>query len=436
LCRNHTVIDTINVIVISAVYYPEPVVSARMAHDLATYLAEKGTGVTVLCPQPSRPMNADYGEFINPGISSVSKEGRVKVIRLPSFAAPQSRMFARLRESASFGWHVNQYLKSLAVRPDALYVNSWPLLSQALIVRCAQKLGIPLVLQIMDIYPESLLNRLPALIRVLLERLLRLVDEFIAHKAACICVISENMRQTYIRSRHISSQRVVTINTWQDEELFEAPADRCAACVRYGVPDNRFTFLFLGNIGSVASVDVLIRGFYKASLDTCQLLIVGDGSEKAICTDLVRCIGAQNILFISDSEVANVPLLQSMADVCLLPMKRGAALSSIPSKLPAYMFSAKPVLAMVDAGSDTERIIQEADCGWVGTPEDIDWLAATMKGIVEIPKEKLSALGLNGRHFGLKHFSKTRGVERLTQLVLSSIPAKNDRQPDGINHKA
>ena len=45
-----------------------------------------------------------------------------------------------------------------------------------------------------------------------------------------------------------------------------------------------------------------------------------------------------------------VPKIQAQADCMLLPIKKGAASSSIPSKLPACMFSAKPIIGCVDAG--------------------------------------------------------------------------------------
>jgi hypothetical protein len=110
-----------------------------------------------------------------------------------------------------------------------------------------------------------------------------------------------------------------------------------------------------------------------------------------------------------------------MADVCLLPLKRGAASSSIPSKLSAYMFSEKPVLATVDDDSDTAKVIRDAACGWIGPPEDQEWLSAKMKKIVSLATSEIFTLGANGREFALDHFSKQQGVKRLAELVISSV---------------
>jgi glycosyltransferase involved in cell wall biosynthesis len=155
-------------------------------------------------------------------------------------------------------------------------------------------------------------------------------------------------------------------------------------------------------------------------LEGTQLLIAGGGSSRLAAMELAAKLPAQSVHFISDPEARNVPLLQSMGHVCLLPMKRGAGMSSIPSKLPAYLLSAKPVLATVDAESDTARCIQEAECGWVGEPEQVKCLAHKMAEVAALPAAELAAMGQRGRAYGLKHFSKAKGVQRLADIVLVS----------------
>jgi Glycosyl transferase 4-like domain len=151
------------VTIISAVYPPEPVVSAQIARDLAGRLAQDGARVTVLCPLPSRPIGADYAEFRPTGAPRMDCENGVEVVRLPSFLSPQSKLLSRMRESLSFGKHVCRYLEQHLSDVDVVYANTWPLFSPALIARHCARRGIPLVLHITDVYPESLLAKLPLL---------------------------------------------------------------------------------------------------------------------------------------------------------------------------------------------------------------------------------------------------------------------------------
>lgn len=410
----------VNVAIANAVYPPEPVVSAQIARDLAANLTSAGARVTVLCPFPTRPIGAEYSDHGEKAAPQVTREGGVAVVRLPSFAAPQSQLIPRLRESLSLGRHVCRYLDSHLADVDVVYANVWPLLGQAMIARYCARRGVPLVLHIQDIYPESLLERLPGFLRQLLAPPLLALDRWTVQNATRVVVISQNMRQTYVDDRAVAPARVIAVLNWVDEDRFAVLPPREEACAAYGVPEEKFTFLYLGNIGPVADVEGLIEAFHEAKIAEAQLVVAGDGSAKGACMELANRKRVSNVLFVSDPDVNNVPLIQSLAHVCLLPMRRGAGSSSIPSKLMAYLLSQKPVLATVDAESDTARCICDADCGWVGEPEDVPWLAAKMAEVAIMPPDALVSRGRRGQAYGLQHFSKAKGVRKLGAIVLEA----------------
>jgi len=409
-----------HIVIVNAVYPPEPVVSAQCGRDLAMHLAQSGARVTVLCPPPSRPLGGDFGALQPNGEPLVRNEAGVEVVRLPSFTAPQSRLLPRMKESWSLGRHVCRYLKQHLPEVDVVYANSWPIVSQALLARYCASRNIPLVWHIKDIYPESLLTKLPGVARKLFAGPLFALDRWTTHQAAQTVVISENMRRTYLDHRGLPPEKVTTVIDWVDEQRFAQLPSRQDACARYGIPAHQFTFLYLGNIGPVAGVELLIEAFHAAQPPHAQLVIAGDGSAKAGCVDLVRRRQVSNVRFVSDPEAANVPLLQSLGHVCLLPLRKGAGMSSIPSKLMAYLLSAKPVLATMDAGSDTARCIRDGDCGWVGEPEQVSWLGAKMAEVATLPAAELAGIGQRGRIYGLKNFSKAEGVGKLARIILKA----------------
>jgi glycosyltransferase involved in cell wall biosynthesis len=410
----------VNIVVISALFPPEPTVSARIALDLAQALRVGGYSCTVICPRPSRPLGADYFCFDGKDAHRISIEHGFQVVRLPSFAAPNSRLIGRFHESWSFGWEACRYLRDHDCEDaDVLYVNVWPIFAQWLIGRYAVRRGVPFVMQIMDIYPESLTQRLPAWIGRIMGWPLYLLDRWTVRHASQLSVISEAMRQTYVEGRGVPADRVSVIPTWQDETLFDDDVDPSAARRRYGVPEGLFTFLYLGNIGPVAGVEFLIEAFVQAQIGSAQLVIAGDGSRKASCMAFATKVGASRVYFISDADVSSVPWLQGMADVCLLPLMPGAGFSSVPSKLPTYMFSGKPVLATVDEESYTARAIVAGRCGWVGKPQDTQWLMCKMREVVEMPGADLEDLGRSGKVYAVEHYSKAENVSRLAGLILS-----------------
>jgi glycosyltransferase involved in cell wall biosynthesis len=329
-------------------------------------------------------------------------------------------------ESWSFGRWSSRMLSTHSPRPDVVYSVTWPMLGQACISRRAAKLGIPHVTHIMDMYPESALVKVSPWVQQLTAGPLYALDRWNAFQADRLLVISENMRQTYITNRGLPPDRVEVIHTWQDEDLFLKLPQRTEAARHYNVKKDCFTFLFLGNIGPVAGVEHLIRSYAQAGLRETQLVVVGEGTEKETCMRLAAGTGA-NIRFLSEPRIDRVPLVQSLADVCLLPVRRGAAFTSIPSKLSSYLLSQKPVLASVDNDAESARVIGVAECGWVVAPEETNSLADKMRIVAQMPAVELGAYGRRGREYALEHLSKSRGVRRLAAVLLEAAARKPNR---------
>lgn len=423
-----------NIVIVNAVYPPEPVVSARIGQDLAEHLTDQSHHVTVICPRPTRPLgsNYDYGpQDIGP-----PSTGQPVIHRVASWCEPRSHLWGRIRESWSFGRHACRAMRDLETI-DLVYANTWPLLSQWYVSDFCRRRGIPLVLHIQDLYPESLLNRLPTLLGKICSPLLMRLERAIARNAAHVVVVSESMMAQYVAQRKVADGKVSLIPNWLDSSPFESLPSREEACRHYAIPVTPFTFLYFGNIGPVAGVDLLIRSFASAAPPESQLVIAGDGSQKAACEDMVRTRGISGVFFVSDPQTDRGPLIQRLGHVSLLPIRRGAAASSVPSKLMTYMLAGSPIIATVDSESDTASAIHSAGGGWVGPPEDAPWLAKTMATVRRMPVADLAMLGARNADYGKRVFSKESGVRRLVNILrhtnaraTSTSAVQGPRRPD------
>lgn len=386
-------------------YPPEPVVSAKISKDLATNLAQQGFNVTVIAPQPSRPKAFNFSVISNKEDSA----DNVKLITLPSFVYPDSNPLGRLLESISFGWQSYKFIR--ANNPDKVYMNTWPIFGQFGVARACVTKKIPYVIHVQDLYPESLINKLPSIIKLGFKLVLMPFEKYTLRHAEKIIAISQNMKSYLEHTRDAVTGKVSVVYNWQDDDQFyDVPYQRLG--------NQKFTFTFLGNNGPVAGVEGLILAFQKANLKNCCLTIAGGGSKKQDCIDLANKTPELDIKFVDVPQNA-VAKIQSEANVLLLPVIKGAALSSIPSKLPAYMLSAKPILATIDRESDTAKALVQANCGWLGNAEDIDWLAKCMAKVSSLDNVELKELGENGRNFCLKNFSKEINLKNLVKSVLN-----------------
>jgi len=220
------------------------------------------------------------------------------------------------------------------------------------------------------------------------------------------------MKSFLIKSRGLKEDKIDVVYNWQDDDRFILYRNS----ERKQLRDYNFTFMFLGNLNRTSAIDIIISAFKTSSLAGSQLVIAGTGSEKSSLQSMVQNFQDVNIEF-WEAPVMKVPEIQDKADILLLSLKKDAARFALPSKLPAYMFSGKPIIACVEEDTDVADIIKSANCGWIIPPEDGDKLANTMRFVYGLEKRELHKKGENGFDYAVKHFSKVRNLRKLTEII-------------------
>lgn len=317
---------------VCGVFYPEPVVSARLQTDLAMKLSENYQ-VTVLRPHPTRPKGFAFADYDYASLP-------FQVIEFDSYTCPASSPLGRMCESISHGRWCARYIRQHHKEIDFVYNDSWHLFGVSLVAKVACKYKIPYITPVQDVYPESLASKLPDIqwLKRMVMQVLSPLDHYVLSHAVCVQTNSEKMAAYLSDSRQIDRKKFVVVRNWQDEKPFLDYAKN-----RRVEPEDRpFTFMYVGNVGPLAGIDVLFEAFAQAGLKDAKLVIAGSGPAKE---DLQRKAQryACTIEF-WDVPAGMVPETQAKADVLMLPVKKGFARYSVPSKLIAYLFSAKPVI--------------------------------------------------------------------------------------------
>lgn len=388
-------------LIISAVFPPEPVVSAKLSYDLALAVSETES-VMVISPIPTRPFGFKFEDE--------TQDNRFEHYRLNSYTCPESKLFGRLKETYSFGKATYEFIRENHDSISHIYSNTWPLFAQYSAVKAAKEFKIPITIHVQDIYPESLSNKLP-FAGGILNMMLMPIDRYIFRNTTHIVAISEKMKHYLSESRKVGLDKISVVANWQDENAFIKYQDENSPGM-----DRKFTFMYLGNIGPVAGIDLLIESFVDANLKDCMLVIAGAGAMKETLQKQAATYPDVNIEFwpVPDGKVQEI---QGKADIMLLPMKKGAASSSIPSKLPAYMFSKKPVIACVDEDSDTALALKEGVCGWVLPPENVAALSECMRKVSGLSAEELLDKGKKGFDYSIRNFSKKSNLQKLIGII-------------------
>lgn len=390
------------ILIVTAIFPPEPVVSANLSFDIARRLSNSNK-VVVISPKPTRPMGMQF--------SPVQTPNKFEHVILDSYTFPKSELIGRMKESYSFGKETAKFIEANKNRIKVIYANTWPLFGQFFLIKAAKKYNIPVVLHVQDVYPDSITKKITGIAGKIIFSALLPLDKYILKNSRKVIGISQDMIDYLKSSRKIKEDKFVFIRNWQNDEIFMQEFDANT--------NKDFTFMFLGNISASAGVEVLIQAFHKAAIENSKLVIAGSGADKEKCMQLAKQLKNDNVVF-CEARQEEVSRLQSQANVLLLPLKKGISLTATPSKLTAYMFSAKPVLACVEKESDTAKIIDDCKGGLISEPENIEQLAATMQQISKLSQVALKKMGDNSRLFAAEHLSKKVNLEKLA-VVIESI---------------
>ncbi|MBB2145919.1 glycosyltransferase [Pedobacter sp. LMG 31464] len=396
------------ILIVNSIYKPEPGVSAQIAEALTVELDQLGYFVTILAPFPSRPKGYKFDFKYTKHKTHIEKIGNSSnLIRLPSYIYSGSNPILRLIEGISFGLACYRYIRRNSHTLDKVYMNTWPIFGQYGVAKACMFEKKPYIVHIQDVYPESFTNKLPNFLKKITHTLLFKIEKFVVQNASQVVVISETMKKLIMSTRKIKEEKIQVVINWQDSSQFSLNEKQPKS--------DKFTFMYLGNIGTVAGIPFLLKSFASSNL-MAKLIIAGSGSQKSDCIAYAKSFPKVDIEF-QEVPDGKVPEIQAQADVFLLPIIKNGASSSVPSKLPSYMFSGKPIIACVDHNSETEKCIKSANCGWVSEPEDVQQLVAILRKVVELPPSDLDILGANALRFGQKYFSKEVNLNKLINLI-------------------
>lgn len=394
------------ILIVTAVFPPEPVVSANLSLDIASTLAIEEK-VVVISPPPTRPFGMTFAQ------NEISKKYPFEHIILDTYTCPKSKLLGRIKESYSLGIATRRYIEEHHREIEVIYANTWPLFAQKYLAETASEYNIPLVLHIQDIYPESISEKMPFL-GPIINKILLPMDEKILKNSTKIVTISYKMREHLIASRHLDKDKISVVRNWQDDDMFINFKDQ-----NRSQKNELFTFMYLGSISPTAGVDLLIHAFGKADLGKAKLVIAGGGSDKEKCMSIARDYHSKEIHFYEVSG-NDVPDMQSKADVLMLSLKKGVAKTAMPSKLTAYMFSEKPILASIDLNSEPANIIRANGCGVVVESENEQELMRCMRELSLKGSDELSEMGENSLEYAEKHLSREHNLSKLVMIILDT----------------
>jgi glycosyltransferase involved in cell wall biosynthesis len=405
-----------DVLVVSAVFPPEPLVSARTSYQIAEALVEGKHSVRVLTSFPSRPAGKLYPGYKRHLFQRQRDAAGFETVRCFSIPSARSDMFSRFLENIAFGLS-GGLAALLSPRADVLYANTWPIAATALLFLVSKLRRIPMVISVQDVYPESLVAQRRIRSSALSARGMRWLDGTIAKGCQAVIVISDRFADLYRVQRRVQPDRVHVIPNWVESDWIDLKADAGRFREANKIPADAFVVAYGGNVGAAAGVETVIEAWsYLEDLEGLYLVIAGEGSRLEACRELARSTGGR-ISFCTPWPVEDTSRLLRAADLLVLPTRGEQSLASVPSKLITYMLAARPVLAVALPESETAKTISRAECGWVVAPDQPELLARMLRKVMHMDASARRRRGRAGRTFALNNLTHVVCLPRVLDIL-------------------
>lgn len=388
--------------------------------DLCQELSKKGHGVSVLTSFPHfRKGRSEKWKQYKGKLYQKENWNGVEVIRsyifAPEFKSSKLGILFRFLNFLSFS--ISSFIVGLFVkRPDVIFaVSSPPLISGVVSYLIALFKRTKFIYNIQDLYPDIAV-KCGVITNLLLIWILRSLESFVYSKASACSVISEAMKINLI-SKKVPPEKIYVIPNFCDTEfVIPLPKDNDFSR-KFGIQD-KFVAIFAGNIGIPQGVEDIIESarILKDNSDIV-FVFVGRGENKEKMEKLTEDLGLSNVKFLPLQPFATMPQVWAAADVSLVPLKKGISTDAVPSKIFGIMASSRPVIAMIDEGSEIWKIVESAQGGICVPPENPELLAEAVLKVYK-NKDLRETMGENGRRFVVDKFSKKLICQKYEELFL------------------
>ena len=340
------------------------------------------------------------------------------MLRLPIWAGRASGA-QRARQELSFVAGLGAASPILPTADVILGVTpSFPAL--AVLMATAAFRRTPWVMWLQDILPDGAV--MTGVVREgLLLSAARRLERAAYRSAERIVVVSEAFRRNLMLKGVPEDKITVVFN----------PLTRTSAVDEHG-PALPPQILVMGNIGRSQGLDDIVRAFEASPALAAQgarLRIAGCGVAEA---DVARAITTSRVEMLGLLPEADLVREIRLASLGIVTQRPDVAEFNLPSKLMNYFAAGLPVLASVRPESETARIVERSQGGWVTDAASPGAFAAKATELLRSP-DRMSAAGARGRAFADQNFAADCVVDRIEgELLEAASGSGRVIRPDGI----
>lgn len=401
---------------------PEGNAPASRTYENARRWLEEGHQVTVITSAPNVPAGVVYDGYKNRLKQTEIVDG-IRVIRVWTYIAPNKGMVRRTANYLSY--MVSAFLFSLLVtRPDVIIATSPQFFCGWAGVLASRFRRVPFILEIRDIWPESIVAVGANLGRKSLK-ILEWLESKMYNAADHIVTVGEGYRRRLLE-KGVEEEKIAVITNGVNRELFQPRLRDEKLQEKWGVA-GKFICGYCGTIGMASGLHIVLdaaKRLKEQGIHDVVFLLVGDGAFRASLQQQARTDQLDNVVFCGRQPKEAMPDFLALSDVCLVHLRKTDLFTTVmPSKIFEAAAMAKPILNGVQGFA--AKFMEKADAGINIEPENSHQLVDKLLSLKEnhVMRQRF---GKAARNYVLQHFDRDRLANQYLELI-----EKICSQPEG-----
>jgi len=282
-------------------------------------------------------------------------------------------------------------------RPDFLFVESPPLLLGVSAALAAGYWRIPMILNVADLWPDSV-KELGLIREGWLLRLAQRLEGWCYRKASFVNAVTEGMQEALIKKKKVPHEKVLFLPNGVDTDFFHPLEPDLKLAAELGL-NNKQIILYAGTLGYVHGLEVAIEAMaiLRIELPNMCLVFIGDGSQRSWLEIIVRKMSLNNVLFLPPNSPDYIMRLFSLSIAGLVTVRDIPFFDGTrPAKMFTIMACGKPVI--FSGRGEGAKLVEESQSGIVVPSGNPVALVEAVRYLVNHPQEA-RRFGANGRKF-------------------------------------
>ena len=271
-----------------------------------------------------------------------------------------------------------------------------------------------LVFNIQDVFPDAAIET-GAISNPVVISVARWLEKFSYRRSDAVVLLSDDLA-TNVRSKlgRRDQHRVRVIPNFVDTDAIRPASRNNSYRSDLEIGDDPVV-MYAGNVGYSQSLDLLIEA--AKTMPEVIFVINGDGSARSSLEERAR--GLRNVRFVDYQPIERLNEVLAAADVHVVPLRKGLAKVSVPSKSYSVLAAGRALLAAIDPGTEIPRVLAESGGGISVAPDDPSAFVDALREMLA-DRDRLSAMGRGGREWVERHVSPSGVASAYESLFRSS----------------